>query len=1122
MKFKRLILNGFKSFVDKTVIDFPEGITCVVGPNGSGKSNILDAIRWVFGEQSPKELRGNNMEDVIFAGSENRKPAGFCEVTLVISDVSEEITEKWGTLSEISISRKFYRTGEREYLINGRKCRLKDIKELFYDTGIGARSISIIEQGRVEKIIQASPEELRLFFDEVAGVTKFKERKKEALNRLSHTRENLLRLADILSEVEKNKNILEIQVKKLERYREIKQRLDFLEKEYLSNNFIKVKSNYTKLLNDLNDIKVSLSTKKNELRILESELKVNKSLLAEKRESYSKVTETIIELNNSASKVDNDIAILKNNIEGASKRKEGLKREIQEGEERLKELSYKKNDILKQVDDIEKSRKQLSFQIKEKEEVIEEFKLKIETLKDELDEFDSQFLDLNDAITEKRNQIIKLEAEIDSAKRQIKGKDTEFSGLLEELNKNKERINFLEKQLYDIKEDKNIFEEKLGLIQNELFVVEEDINQLSDKIKEKTILKKSLEKELKILTSQLDKYTFGQDKVSSHLKKIQKGYITDFIKLMDDDVKLEFGDIVVFADEDKDNVFELIEKMQNGIRFTFISMLEEIEKNIIGLNSQKISESLICVNKIYRKMGRDDKSIMIKEIRDRIFQVENEIKQVSTAVYTMGKDLEEKQRKLETLKLEQEKFTKIINEKSLVYERKSAELLNVKKYIEKAEKSIEVVEKEKEILQNSIDAAEKEILELKSDIEAKAERLRDIENHKDDIEGELEFYEEKIDLEKNELTDLLVEKRGLDESYNSLNRELRHFEKELNTTLNQIKTKQERLKKLLTVDITNWEESLKEKMEKKLLLEKEKHNILIQKNILEAEINDLDQNVNVSETLIAKKRGEIETIEREVYDIEIKLAGLQSKLSNIRDQFYNSFEANIEAEFKKFINDNFSLKKNRDEYNQLKEEVENLGPLNMAAEDEYKSLVERYEFLSKQKEDLEKSIESIQNLINEIDETTVNRFKTTFEQVRQNFQDVFKILFGDGKAELKLTQPENILETGVEIFVQPPGKKLTNMNLLSGGEKAMTACTLLFAMFLYKPTPFCFLDEVDAPLDETNIGRFLKIVRKLSKDTQFVIITHNQKTMSDADSLYGITMEEPGVSKVLSVKMENI
>ncbi|KAA0258104.1 hypothetical protein FHQ18_06820 [Deferribacter autotrophicus] len=1122
MKFKRLILNGFKSFVDKTIIDFPEGITCVVGPNGSGKSNILDAIRWVFGEQSPKELRGNNMEDVIFAGSENRKPAGFCEVTLVVSDVSEEIAEKWGTLSEISISRKYYRTGEREYLINGRKCRLKDIKELFYDTGIGARSISIIEQGRVEKIIQASPEELRLFFDEVAGVTKFKERKKEALNRLSHTKENLLRLADILGEVEKNKNVLEIQVKKLERYREIKQRLDFLEKEYLSNNFVKVKSDYTNLLTDLNDKKVTLSTKKNELQTLESELKSNKNILSEKRGTYSKVTDSIIELNNNISKIENEIAILKNNIESASRRKEGLRREIREGEEKLKELSYKKSEILKQLEDIEKNREQLSNQISEKEEVIEEFKLKIETLKDELDEFDSQFLDLNDAITEKRNQIIKLETEIDSAKRQIKGKEAEFVGLLEELNKNKENISSLEKELSDIEEDKNIYEDKLSLIQNELIAVEKDISQLNEKIKEKTILKNSLEKELKILTTQLDKYTFGQDKVSSDLKEIQKGYITDFIKGMDDEVKLEFGDIVVFADEDKDKVFELIGKMQNGIRFTFVSMLEEIEKNIIGLDSQKIDDSLICVNKIYRKMGKDDKSIMIKEIRERISQIENELKQVNESIDIMGKNLEERQKKLDNLKSEHEKFTKVINEKKLVYERKSAELSNLRNYIEKAEKSIAIVEKEKEILQNSIDAAEKEILGLKGDIETKAERLREIENQKDDVEGELEFYEEKIDLEKGELTDLLVEKRGLDESFNSLNRELRYFEKELNSTLNQIKAKQERLKKLLTVDITNWEESLNEKKEKKTLLEKEKHNVLMQKDMLEAEINELEQNVNTSETAIAKKRGEIEAIEREVYDIEIKLAGLQTKLSNIRDQFYNSFGLNIETVCEEYISESFSVRKNRDEYKGLQEEVENLGPLNMAAEDEYKSLVERYEFLSKQREDLEKSIESIQNLINEIDETTVSRFKTTFEHVRQNFQDVFKTLFGNGKAELKLTQPENILETGVEIFVQPPGKKLTNMNLLSGGEKAMTACTLLFAMFLYKPTPFCFLDEVDAPLDEANIDRFLKIVRKLSKDTQFVIITHNQKTMSDADSLYGITMEEPGVSKVLSVRMENV
>ncbi|MGA1862588.1 AAA family ATPase [Deferribacter thermophilus] len=1122
MKFRKLILQGFKSFVDKTVVEFPDGITCIVGPNGSGKSNILDAIRWVFGEQSPKELRGDSMDDVIFAGSESRKPSGYCEVTLVVSDVPEHIAEKWGTLSEIAITRKYYRTGEREYLINGKKCRLKDIKELFYDTGIGARSISIIEQGKVEKIIQATPEEMRLFFDEVAGITKFKERKKEALSKLSSTKDNLQRLADIISEVEKNRNILESQVNKLNKYKELRAKIELLDKEYYANSYYKLKIEQNDLVDKLNKLKIQHSTLQNKISLMEKDYAKLKSEVSEKRSELRDLSEQFIECSNNIFRLENEIKLLQNNIDSADKRKGSLKSEISELEDRIKDLNNRRDTLIADIKEIEKSKKEVEFHISEKEELLKDFEIKIDNLKDEISILDEEYINNAEILSNKRNQLIKYETEIENYEKSIKSKENERSSFEIEMEEKKQLVTRLIKEIEKINDD-------IAIIKNEYDSLNNTIENLVNKIKEnekllsdKNILKNSYEKEIGLILKQIDNYTFGNGTTTKSLKDLQKGFLIDFIKGIDEELLTEFSDVIVFDDKDKEKVFQIISDTDVSLKFTFLSDIEDIEKWLISSQYEKISDKLLSINKIYRKYSDKDHRIILKELRSKLEYLEKEINKVSDEIRSLEETNKQLKSDLTEYETNKNKLFNHYNELKILYEKKNNELETERKLVEKIEKNIDLIEKEKEFLKETIKTKEKSIHELKNEIESFAERLKDIDEKKNDLEEELSFYEERYDSEKEELTEYLIENKRIEESINAKKREQIYIEKDLNSLINQLKNKQDRLTKLLTVDITNWKESLKEKNSLLDKLTKEKMNLITQKERKESEISDLEDQISTHEHSIKKIRAEFEECEKEIYNIEVKLAGLKAKLDNIREKCFETFHRNIDEFYNEYLNEDFSQKKNREIYNKLLAEIEDLGPLNMAAEEEYNSLNERYKFLTDQRADLEKSIESIQKLINEIDEDTVNRFKATFEIVSRNFNDVFKLLFGNGKSELRLTQPDNILETGVEIFVQPIGKKLTNMNLLSGGEKAMTACTLIFAMFLYKPTPFCFLDEVDAPLDDANIDRFLTIVKKLSKDTQFVIITHNQKTMTGADSLYGITMQEPGISKVLSVKLENV
>jgi len=1117
MKFKKLIIQGFKSFVDKTVIDFPDGITCIVGPNGSGKSNILDAIRWILGEQNPKELRGSDMDDIIFAGSERRSQSNVVSVTLVISDIGEELAGKWGSFSEIEITRKYYRDGEREYFINNKRCKLKDIREIFFDTGLGARSISIIEQGKVEKIISASPEEIRLFFDEAAGITKFKEKKKEAEKRLEQAKENLSRVKDIISEVKEKFDTLKVQVEKLKLYNDLKEKRDFLEKTLYSINYKSLIDQYQDALKRNDEIQIKLSSiiyDYEDLKAKEISLKDN---LSELEKNLRKKNDEILYITEKIGEINSSISVLVNNIQSAENAKLQMNEELKSITNRLKDLSNLRDNSIKTVEDIQIVLDEKRSEISEIESVIEDFISQMEDYQEELDINRQKFLDITEKISNIRNELIKLDAEKNRLDKDISRLENEKLSINSELEK-------AEQLIADLKIKKDMYTNEMQIIKesflkekDELNIIEAEAKEFLEKLNGLKISKSTKEQQIKILEKELKKQSYG-DELFRIFEEKDLSLLLDYD--IDENVKNYLGDVVVFTNLSKNEVFLKITSIKTPLKFIFqdeVESLKEIFKKVVF---RKIDENIVQIDGIYYKSGDVDRAHQILALKSEINTVKEELQNIILQIT----DIEDYISKI--IVRRDEKRTLIEN-----FERQLRE-------IEKTIANIDIHIKNNNGIRDNLIKREitvkKEIQfsieELKRIDEKNSENLKmledlsslqkDLEEEHDEIKNRLDYYEDKIEESKDQLSDLKIEYSTNLEKLNSAKKDLVHIEKEITVATNKMHHLKDRLAKLMSVDIQNWELSLKTNREKLEEFEKRKFILSEEKRFIENEIYSKNSELELMTRSIEEKNRDIKKIEQELQNIKIRVAQIKTSIENLENRYFEKYTIILKDDYTNYLREVSNLNELKSDLLQIENKINEIGPLNMAADQEYLEIEERFNFLVKQKEDIEKAIQQILNIINEIDSKTIETFKETFFEVRKHFKNIFQILFGDGKAEITLTNEGDILNTGVEIFVQPPGKRLQNMTLLSGGEKAMTACVLLFAMFLYKPSPFCFLDEIDAPLDDANIGRFAKIVQELSQKAQFVIITHNQKTMEAAEYLYGVTMQEPGVSKIVSVKLD--
>lgn len=1181
MYLKRLELQGFKSFADKTVLEFMPGITSVIGPNGSGKSNISDAIRWVLGEQSMKSLRGAKSNDIIFAGTQNRKSLGFAEASLVFDNEDGTLPIEY---AEVTVTRKIYRSGETGYYINKVPCRLKDILELFMDTGIGKDGYSIIGQGKIDEILSNKSEDRRHIFEEAAGIVKYRTRKAESEKKLEHTKLNLLRINDILTEIESNIEPLQQQAEKAKKYLNLKEELKSIEIGLFVYNIEKYKQTLEEIINDEDIMKSTCNQEEGKLeriKALKEELKTQIDEITEKIESMQNIgfesQKEIEQLNSNISVCNTRIENNKENRIRFEKEIEEIKTKITSLEEEIKQKQAKKDNLKenrkkfeKELEEKQAELDKLTSKLSKKEIEIEEHKKKVEENTDKRYELQSDIStqNANAESLEKRKQQIKQEittniSELDSARLR---KDEISKGFYEAESKRNSIVSSLEK-IEKQKEEASTkikeYDTNINNLYSEMRIKDSRHKFLVETEKEKEGYIKSVKSLLNDCENIKD-LGKGMHGVLANIISVPKEYETAIEMCLGASLQ----NVVTETEEDAKRLIEHLRKNNLG-RASFLPItsvkgkkLENFkakEKGIIGVASDLVQFNKkyeqIILNLLGRTVIVDNMETAIKVAKQnnysfRIITIEGDLINPSGAItggsvakktvniLGRGREIESLEKEINKIKQKIEKLEKEKEE----YVNSQEDLLEEVSSLEKALQEIDITyatEKQKVVAINeNIERIEKRLSKLK-------EETVNIDNQKIEIEEKKKTDEEQISTinEENEkLTNIINE-------FAELNKDDQKYIDDLNFDITNLKisvssfdeseTSINEISDMINNDIENNKKSIENK--EKQINQIEEDNKELEKNIEETKqkieevkkqvqtsgqtINNLKEERTQKNEKLANKETELNDQFKIIEDLKSQMAKMEAKKSKTEEdlnvvinKLWEEYELtpNTIKEYKK--PDNIALTQKK--VNNLRADIRDLGSVNVDSIEEYKTLKERYDFMCEQRLDLENTMSKLRKMIQEMTEVMKEQFKTQFEIINKNFGEVFRELFGGGKAELTLADEENILECGIDITVQPPGKKLQNMMLLSGGEKAFTAIALLFAILKINPAPFCVLDEIEAALDDVNVFRYAEYLKKFSKDTQFLVITHRKGTMEAADTVYGITMEENGISKLLSMKLK--
>ncbi len=1181
MYLKRLELQGFKSFADKTVLEFMPGITSVIGPNGSGKSNISDAIRWVLGEQSMKSLRGSKSEDIIFAGTQNRKSLGFAEASLIFDNTDGKLPIEY---NEVTVTRKIYRTGESGYFINKTPCRLKDVLELFMDTGIGKDGYSIIGQGKIDEILSNKSEDRRHIFEEAAGIVKYRVRKLESEKKLENTKLNLLRINDILSEIESTIEPLKIQSEKAKKFLDLREELKEIEiglflynidlyKEKIAQ--IKIDEDVLKShngeaeekLNSLNELKEKL---KEEINSITNEIETIQNVEFENGKKIEQINSSFNVTNERISNNKENYSRYENEIEENSNRIKELEEEKKLKLEKKINLFNNKEKFQKELKEKEKELEQITKKLSTKELEIEDKKSKVEKNVDKKYEINSEIntIEINYENYEKRQANLKSEIqttihELDSTRitreditktfNEIETKRNTITKTLDEINQKRKSIN---EQINKYNSNINTYETEERIKSSRLKFLQETEKEKEGYIRSVKALLLDCEKN-PVLAK-------GMNGVLSSLIKVDKQYETAIEMSLGSAIQ----NIVTDSEEDAKKLVEHLRKNNLG-RATFLPITSVKGKKLDKINTKNIqgiigiASDLIKTNKKYEEiiislLGRtiivDDMENAIKLAKQnnysfRIVTLKGDIINPSGgitggSVATKTVNILGRAREIEDLEKELNKINKKIEEEKKQKEEYEASIEDVLEEVETLEKELKEID--------IVYAADKQkLIAVEENIDKLQKRLEKYRNEQNELETLKEnISKEKIEKQK-QIDELVEETNKLNteiEQYALLNKDNQKYIDDLNFDITNLKisvssfdeseTSINEIVERIDVDIDNNNKAIKNKQ---LQMENiKKDNIELENKLVEykKQIEDIqkesasssgkveelkktrieknEKQTKVEEEVISQFKV-IEDLKAQIVKIDVKKTKLEQDIEDIINKMWEEYEItpNNVTEYKKPTNASETSKM----VNNLRNQIKELGSINIDSIEEYKQTKQRYDFMCEQRLDLENSIAKLKKVISDMTTTMKEQFKKQFYIINQNFGEVFKELFGGGKAELILTDEENILECGIEIQVQPPGKKLQNMTLLSGGEKAFTAIALLFAILKINPAPFCVLDEIEAALDDVNVYRFAEYLKKFSDQTQFLVITHRKGTMEAADTVYGITMQENGISKLLSMKL---
>ena len=1179
MYLKSIEVQGFKSFANKIVFDFHNGITGIVGPNGSGKSNVADAVRWVLGEQRVKQLRGGSMQDVIFSGTETRKPLSYAYVAITLDNSDHQLAIDY---EEVTVARKLYRSGESEYLINGSNCRLKDVNELFYDTGIGKEGYSIIGQGQIDKILSGKPEERRELFDEAAGIVKFKRRKNMSLKKLEDERQNLVRVTDILSELEKQRGPLEKQSEVAKIYLKKKEEL----KTYDINMFLLETARLKQLVKEVEE-KLLISTQ--ELEQASSDYENMKSEYEQIEDELDVIDDKIDHFRNKLNEtnllkqqLENQIALLKEQIHSAhmtdehfAQRREVIESEIEDRFDQLETLTKEQQDL----------KMKLSDKMKEENDA-----------RNNLVDVQTKIAELTSEIEENKNQIIELLNNRASTRAKIQRYDTMLEQI--QVRKSEMQQQFLVSQSEASNENQNLlrYEEDLNHINSVIESLSEKSNQCNEQI---TLIQKELQQRTEILQTSQSSYHRDKSRLES-LKNITErydGYGNSIRKVMELKTR-EKGILGVVADIIKvDKEYEVaIETALGGSIQNIVTDNEHTAKSMIGyLKRNKfgratflpltsvsgksglmkpevlkengvigVADSLVYVDEKYRGLAANllGRTLVVDHIDTgiqiakkyhqslRIVTIEGDLINPGGAMtggaFKNSSNLLSRRREIEDLEKNVQLLKKKVEDtesdvESLRAKRTEyyAELDRMKQDLQKAYVVQNTAKMNVEQSRSKISVAMEMAGKVKSETNELERQIIDINDNQESIAVELETSEKlESDLSKqitdaqNELENLRVIENNRQKDVEAVRLKTAELEQQNSFVSENVSRIQEEIEKFKAEQEqlnSNKEESSSEIKEKENQIEEIRLTIENSKDLfaeIEAEIKD---HVDEKEKLTVKHKAFLskrEDLSKRMADLDKEVFRLESKKETYEetsDKQINYMWEEYEITYSHALelrNENLTdLAAMKKQISALKSEIKALGSVNVNAIEDFKNLSERYEFLKGQHDDLIEAEATLVKIIQELDEAMRKQFTEQFARIGEEYNKVFKELFGGGKGTLELMEGEDVLEAGIRIIAQPPGKKLQNMMQLSGGEKALTAISLLFAIQNLKPSPFCLLDEIEAALDDPNVDRFAQYLHKLTKNTQFIVITHRRGTMTSADRLYGITMQEKGVSALVSVSL---
>ncbi|MED9902833.1 MAG: chromosome segregation protein SMC [Lachnospiraceae bacterium] len=1179
MYLKSIEVYGFKSFANKITFQFHNGITGIVGPNGSGKSNVADAVRWVLGEQRIKQLRGASMQDVIFSGTETRKPLSYAYVAITLDNSDHQLAIDY---DEVTVARRIYRSGESEYLINGSACRLKDVNELFYDTGIGKEGYSIIGQGQIDKILSGKPEERRELFDEAAGIVKFKRRKYAAQKKLEDEKANLVRVSDILSELEKQVKPLEKQsevakvyLKKKEELKTLDVNMFLLEQDRLKEQLASVEEKYGIAAQDLEATGKKYEGIKEEYEKIQTDIEGLEAAIEQARVSLT------------------DTSVLRGKLEGEIN---VLKEQIHSAEDNEKHLKTRQQNVQAEIDEKNVDKDKILAEKKAIDVTVADITAARDKVKALLEQVQNRIQELNDKIENGKNTII---GELNQ-RAAIKSKIGRYDTMLEQIAIRKAELN---SRLLRVKSDEANHEETIKQLNEQFNAVTDKLKEMNSQVadgeKELAGIRETLASSDASLRESQEQYHQEKSRLEalSNLTERYEGYGGSVKKVMEqkdtekgivgvvaDIIKVEkkyetaietalggnIQNIVTDDEETAKRMIGFLKKNRLG-RATFLPLTsiknpQEFknpealkEKGVIGM-----ADELVQIDKKYRDVAKamlgrivvvDNVDNAVKIARKfsygvRMVTIEGELLvpggAISGGAFKNNSNLLGRRREMEELEKKVEKLADTIKQRENEIEaakikrnklRMEIEALKAdiqKKFIEQntarlavetARERMEEAEEGSRSLKNEEAEIEKQILDIKSSKEEIKRELSASEETEKTVEAEITDFQKELEERRREETeeaakvsewDMKVEKMLQTQDFHQQNVD------RINGEIARYAAELAEINESLAESVRNIEEKGRN------ILEIEK-TIAASHSSQNQSKQELSDNIKRKEELAAKQKNffaeretlseQMTALDKEVYRLNAQKEKLEESMESQINYMWDEYEITLSDAAQIRNTEMTDLPAMKREIAVLKEQIKKLGDVNVNAIEDYKNLMERYTFLKNQHDDLVEAEKTLEGIITELDTAMRKQFNEKFGEITKEFDKVFKELFGGGKGSLELMEDEDILEAGIRIIAQPPGKKLQNMMQLSGGEKALTAIALLFAIQNLKPSPFCLLDEIEAALDESNVGRFAKYLHKLTKNTQFIVITHRRGTMEKADRLYGITMQEKGVSALVSVNL---